>query len=117
MDLELGGKSANIITATANLDDALDGALTSIYTNNGQQCFAGSRILLERTIADEFIRRFVERAKAIRVGDPLDMRTEVGPLANAAHYARVCSFVEIAKKEGGQLLCGGKRPENVTERG
>ena len=108
MDLELGGKSANIITATENLDDALDGALNSIYTNNGQQRFAGSRILLGRTIAEDFIRRFVQRAKAIRVADPL---------ADAAHYARVCSSVEIPKKEGGQLLCGGKRPENVTERG
>lgn len=111
VDLELGGKSANIITATANLDDALDGALTSIYTNNGQQCFAGSRILLERSIADGFIQRFVERARAIRVGDPLDPSTEVGPLANAAHYARVMSFVEGAEAEGGRILCGGKRPK------
>lgn len=117
VDLELGGKSANIITATANLDDALDGALTSIYTNNGQQCFAGSRILVQRTVADEFIQRFVERAQAIRVGDPLDMKTEVGPLSNAAHYARVCSFVDIALQDGGQLLCGGKRPANVGDKG
>ena len=113
VDLELGGKSANIVTATANLDDALDGALTSIYTNNGQQCFAGSRILLHRSIADEFIRRFVARAQAIRVGDPLDPGTEVGPLSNAAHYARVVSFVALAEQEGGRLLCGGKRPENL----
>ncbi|WP_374523435.1 aldehyde dehydrogenase [Hydrogenophaga sp.] len=113
VDLELGGKSANIVTATANLDDALDGALTSIYTNNGQQCFAGSRILLHRSIADEFIRRFVARAQAIRVGDPLDPGTEVGPLSNAAHYARVVSFVALAEQEGGRLLCGGKRPANL----
>ncbi len=113
VDLELGGKSANIITASANLDDALDGALTSIYTNNGQQCFAGSRILLERSIADRFIERFVERARAIRVGDPLDPATEVGPLANAAHHARVMSFVEGAQADGGRLLCGGKRPAGL----
>jgi len=117
VDLELGGKSANIITASANLDDALDGALTSIYTNNGQQCFAGSRILLQRPIADEFLRRFVERARAIRVGNPLDMRTEVGPLSNATHYRRVCSFVDIAVQEGGKLLCGGKRPSHVGDKG
>lgn len=117
VDLELGGKSANIITATANLDDALDGALTSIYTNNGQQCFAGSRILVQREVADQFIRRFVERARAIRVGDPLDMATEVGPLSNAAHYARVCSFVDIALQDGGQLLCGGQRPAHVGDKG
>ncbi len=117
IDLELGGKSANIITATANLDDALDGALTSIYTNNGQQCFAGSRILVQRAVADEFIARFVQRARTIRVGDPLDMATEVGPLSNAAHYARVCSFVDIALQDGGQLLCGGKRPAGVGDKG
>lgn len=117
VDLELGGKSANIITASANLDDALDGALTSIYTNNGQQCFAGSRILLQRSIADEFMQRFVERARRIRVGDPLDLATEVGPLSNAAHYARVCSFLEIARSEGGKLICGGRRPPHVGEKG
>lgn len=110
VDLELGGKSANIITATANLDDALDGALTSIYTNNGQQCFAGSRILLERSIADRFMERFIQRARAIRIGDPLDPTTEVGPLANAAHYARVMSFLEGVEADGGKILCGGKRP-------
>lgn len=110
VDLELGGKSANIITASANLDDALDGALTSIYTNNGQQCFAGSRILLQRSIAEEFIARFVARAQAIRVGDPLDPQTEVGPLSNASHYQRVLSFVQSAEQEGGLLLCGGHRP-------
>ena len=115
VDLELGGKSANIITATANLSDALDGALTSIYTNNGQQCFAGSRILLERPIAEVFIARFVERARAIRVGDPLDPATEVGPLANAAHYARVKSFVQGAAADGGTLLCGGGRPAGLSE--
>lgn len=113
VDLELGGKSANIITASAVLDDALDGALTSIYTNNGQQCFAGSRILLQRSIADEFIRRFVERAQRIRVGDPLDIRTEVGPLSNATHHARVMSYVDIARQEGAELLCGGRRPAGL----
>lgn len=114
VDLELGGKSANIITASANLDDALDGALTSIYTNTGQQCFAGSRILLQRTIADEFLDRFAARARKIRVGDPLDPNTELGPLSNASHYARVMSFVQLAEQEGGRLLCGGQRPAKLA---
>lgn len=113
VDLELGDKSANIITESAVLEDALDGALTSIFTNNGQQCFAGSRILLQRSIADEFLQRFVERAKKIRVGDPLDVMSEVGPLSNAAHYQRVMSYVGIAQQEGGQLLCGGRRPPGL----
>lgn len=115
VDLELGGKSANIITASANLEDALDGALTSIYTNNGQQCFAGSRILVERSIADEFISRFVERARQIRVGAPHDPQTEVGPLANAQHYERVLSFVASAKAEGGEILVGGQRPAHCPQ--
>lgn len=113
VDLELGGKSANIITESAVIDDALDGALTSIFTNNGQQCFAGSRILLHRSIAGAFIRRFVERARKIRVGDPLDPTTEVGPLSNEAHYQRVMSYVDIAKSDGAELLCGGRRPPGL----
>lgn len=116
VDLELGGKSANIITDSAVFEDALDGALSSIYTNNGQQCFAGSRILVQRSIADRFISAFVERARAIRVGDPLAMDTEVGPLSNAAHYDRVMSFVASAREEGMEFLCGGARPAGL-ERG
>jgi len=115
VDLELGGKSANIITASANLDDALDGALTSIYTNNGQQCFAGSRILLQREIADTFIELFIARARQIVVGDPLDPRTEMGPLANAAHHERAMSYVGIAQAEGAKLLTGGKRPAHLGQ--
>jgi acyl-CoA reductase-like NAD-dependent aldehyde dehydrogenase len=116
VDLELGGKSANIITESAVFEDALDGALTSIYTNNGQQCFAGSRILVQRSIADRFISAFVARARSIRVGDPLLPDTEVGPLSNASHHARVMSFVDAARADGMELLCGGKRPAGL-ERG
>ncbi|WP_237173228.1 aldehyde dehydrogenase [Paracandidimonas lactea] len=115
VDLELGGKSANIITASADLDAALDGALSAIYTNNGQQCFAGSRILVQREIADAFIGAFVERARSIRVGSPDDPDTELGPLANAQHYARVMSFVETAKAEGARILTGGQRPAHCPK--
>ena len=73
------------------------------------------RILLHRSIADDFIRRFVERARKIRVGDPLDATTEVGPLSNAAHYQRVMSYVDIAKSEGGELLSGGRRPPALNK--
>lgn len=110
VDLELGGKSANIVAASAPFEDALDGALTSIFTNNGQQCFAGSRILVHRSIAGRFIESFVARARRIRVGHPHDAATEVGPLANAAHYGRVLSYVTLARREGSQLLTGGERP-------
>lgn len=106
--LELGGKSANIVFASADLDRALDAALVSIYSNNGQQCLAGSRILLEKSIADDFIGGFVERAKKIRIGDPMLDETELGPLASAAHRDRVLSFAEIATGEGAELLTGGR---------
>lgn len=106
--LELGGKSANIIFASADLDRALDAALVSIYSNNGQQCLAGSRILLERSIAEDFIGKFVERAEKIRIGDPMLEATELGPLGSAAHRARVLSYVDIAKADGATLLTGGE---------
>lgn len=107
--LELGGKSANIVLESANLERALDGALASIFGNNGQQCLAGSRILVQRSIAAQFIERFVERARKIRIGDPLDPNTEVGPLAFKAHLERVLSYVDVAKADGGRLLVGGRR--------
>lgn len=107
--LELGGKSANIVFASADLERALDGALTGIFANNGQQCLAGSRILVQRKIADEFIARFVERARAIRVGDPFDASTEIGPLCYRGHMERVLSYADIARADGAKVLVGGER--------
>jgi acyl-CoA reductase-like NAD-dependent aldehyde dehydrogenase len=107
--LELGGKSANIVHPSADLDRALDGALGGIYSNNGQQCLAGSRILVQRSIAEEFIARFVERTRRIRVGDPMDPATEVGPLAFEGHMQRVLSYVEAARADGATVLTGGGR--------
>ena len=104
---ELGGKSAAIVCADADLDRAIDGTLAGIYASNGQQCLGGSRILVERTIADRFIAAFIERTRRIRVGDPLDHATEMGPLAYAAHRDRVLSYLDIARDEGAELLCGG----------
>ena len=106
--MELGGKSANVIFASADLDRALDAALVGIYSNNGQQCLAGSRILLERSIADGFIARFLARARALRVGDPTREDTELGPLASARHRERVLGFADAARREGATLLAGGK---------
>jgi acyl-CoA reductase-like NAD-dependent aldehyde dehydrogenase len=107
--LELGGKSANIIFDTASIDRALDGALVGIFGNNGQQCLAGSRILVHENIAAEFIERFVARTKRIRLGDPQLASTEVGPLAFKAHLERVASYVDVARRDGAKLLVGGKR--------
>ncbi len=107
--LELGGKSANIIDRHADLELALDGALAGIFTNNGQQCLAGSRILVQRSIADEFIERFVVRTRALVLGDPLEPATEIGPLAFEAHLERVLGYVAVARAEGAELLAGGGR--------
>jgi acyl-CoA reductase-like NAD-dependent aldehyde dehydrogenase len=113
--LELGGKSANIIFESANLERALDGALAGIFGNNGQQCLAGSRILVQRSIADRFIEQFVERARKIRLGDPMQASTEIGPLAFRQHMERVLSFVDVAKADGAKLLTGGKRAEQFAK--
>ncbi|MBP01888.1 MAG: aldehyde dehydrogenase [Rhodospirillaceae bacterium] len=110
--LELGGKSANIITKSANLERALDGALLGIYSNNGQQCLAGSRIILENSIADEFIEKFVQRSKNINVGNPLDPLTEIGPVCYQKHMERILSYSETARMDGDEILTGGVRDNN-----
>ena len=107
--LELGGKSASVVFEDADLEQALDGTLFGIYSNNGQQCLAGSRILVQRSIAKPFIDRFVARAKAMKIGHPMAPDTEIGPLAFKVHMDRVLSFVEVAKADGAELLCGGRR--------
>jgi 5-carboxymethyl-2-hydroxymuconic-semialdehyde dehydrogenase/aminomuconate-semialdehyde/2-hydroxymuconate-6-semialdehyde dehydrogenase len=111
--LELGGKSANIIFASADIERALDGALLGIYSNNGQQCLAGSRILLERAIADDFIDAFVARTRKLKIGAPMDPATDIGPLAFRAHMGKVLSFTEVAKADGAKLLIGGGRFEGL----
>lgn len=113
--MELGGKSANIIFASADLERALDGALLGIYSNNGQQCLAGSRILVEKPIFDDFVGRFVERSANVRVGDPLDESTEIGPLATLAHMERVLGFAGIAAEDGCTLLTGGSRRDDLGD--
>ena len=114
--LELGGKSANIITNSANLDRAMDGTILGIYSNNGQQCLAGSRILVQEDIANEFIDKFIERSKKIRVGDPMVKSTEIGPVCHEEHMNRVLSYCDIAKNEGAELLTGGER-DSLHEKG
>lgn len=105
--MELGGKSANIIFASADLERAIDGALLGIFSNNGQQCLAGSRILVEESVAAEFIDAFVARTRQIRVGDPFDPATEVGALGSPTHLERVLGYADIARSEGGRVLAGG----------
>jgi acyl-CoA reductase-like NAD-dependent aldehyde dehydrogenase len=113
LSFELGGKSASIICADADWERALDGALLGIFSNNGQQCLAGSRILVEANIYEQFVSEFVARANHIRVGNPLDSATEVGPLITEKHYNRVRDFIAAGQAEGAQLLAGGARPDDL----
>ncbi|HPG74844.1 MAG TPA: 5-carboxymethyl-2-hydroxymuconate semialdehyde dehydrogenase [Rhodoglobus sp.] len=114
MSMELGGKSPAVVFADADLDAAIDSTLFGVFSLNGERCTAGSRILVERSIYDEFCTRYAERAKNIVVGDPHDPKTEVGALVHPEHYAKVMSYVEVGKTEG-RLLAGGSRPEGLDE--
>ena len=105
--MELGGKSPFVIFEDADLARALDAAVFMIFSNNGERCTAGSRILVQRSIYADFAQRFAERAKRIAVGDPLDEKTIVGPMISQAHLAKVRSYIELGPKEGATLLCGG----------
>ncbi|WP_166980929.1 5-carboxymethyl-2-hydroxymuconate semialdehyde dehydrogenase [Paramicrobacterium fandaimingii] len=112
MSMELGGKSPAIVFADADLDAAIDSTLFGVFSLNGERCTAGSRILVERSIYDDFCERYAARAKNIVVGDPHDPKTEVGALVHPEHFDKVMSYVEIGKTEG-RLLAGGGRPEGL----
>ena len=114
--MELGGKSPFVIFEDADLDRALDAAIFMIFSNNGERCTAGSRILVQQSIYADFVAKFTERAKRIVVGDPLDEKTIVGPMISSAHLAKVKSYIELGPKEGATLLCGGiDRPSYAPE--
>jgi aldehyde dehydrogenase (NAD+)/betaine-aldehyde dehydrogenase len=110
VQLELGGKGANVVFDDADLAAAVDGSAYAIFHNQGQACIAGSRLLLHEAIADEFLDRFVALATSLRIGDPLDPGTELGPLTSAEHRDRVLSYVKVAVDEGGEVITGGRAP-------
>jgi acyl-CoA reductase-like NAD-dependent aldehyde dehydrogenase len=91
---------------------AVDGSAFAIFHNQGQACIAGSRLLLHEAIADEFLDRFLALARSVRLGDPLDPATEMGPLTSAEHRDRVLSYVKVALDEGGEVITGGKAPDD-----
>ena len=105
--MELGGKSPFVVFDDADPARALDAALFMIFSNNGERCTAGSRILVQRSIYAGFAERFAARARRIAVGDPLDDKTVVGPMISAAHLAKVRHYIELGPREGATLLCGG----------
>jgi acyl-CoA reductase-like NAD-dependent aldehyde dehydrogenase len=112
--LELGGKGANIVFDDANLTAAVNGSAFAIFHNQGQACIAGSRLLLHERIADEFLERFKSLAQSIRMGNPLDPDTEMGPLTSMLHRDRVLSYVAVTKEQGGDVLLGGKAPADAS---
>ena len=114
VQLELGGKGANIVFEDANLLAAVNGSAWAIFHNQGQACIAGSRLIVHEKIADAFLDKFVTLAKSIKVGNPLDLTTEMGPLTSIQHRDRVLSYVEVAKEQGGEILCGGRPPADPS---
>lgn len=111
VQLELGGKGANIVFDDANLAAAVNGSAWAIFHNQGQACIAGSRLMLHSAIADEFLERFATLAKSIRLGNPLDASTEMGPLTSALHRDRVLAYVDVAREQGGAVIAGGRAPQ------
>jgi betaine-aldehyde dehydrogenase len=109
ISLELGGKSPNIVFADADFETAVDYALFGIFANAGQVCSAGSRLLVQESIADRLVPAIIERAKKIRVGDGFDPQTEMGPIISRAHLEKVEGYIRSGIEEGARLACGGTR--------
>jgi len=112
LHLELGGKGANIVFDDAHLPAAIGGSAFAIFHNQGQACIAGSRLLLHEKIKDQFLDGFLKLAASIKVGNPLDPDTEMGPLTSTMHRDRVLSYCQIAHQEGSEILLGGNAPDD-----
>ena len=113
--LELGGKSAAIVFADADIDAAIDGVMFSIFMHQGQLCCAGSRLLLEDSVAPAFLERLTARARALHIGDPFDESTDLGPLVSTQHFKVVADYVDLAVEEGANVICGGPAGNTVAE--
>lgn len=109
--LELGGKNPIIVFDDADFEQALDAAVFMIYSLNGQRCTSSSRVLVQRSIHDEFVRRLVARVRRLKVGNPFDPATDVGPLIHAKHLAKVAGYVEVARSDGATVAAGGTKIE------
>jgi aldehyde dehydrogenase (NAD+) len=113
VSLEMGGKSANIIFADADIDNAVNGVMAGVFAATGQSCVAGSRVLVEASVYDRVAELLVERARKMIIGDPLDPATQLGPLASRAQLEKVTQYFEIARTEGLELLTGGRQIERT----
>lgn len=115
--LELGGKSANIVFDDANLGQAVNGAISGIFAASGQTCIAGSRLLLQESIHDEFLERFLEVARGAVLGDPMKPETQIGPITTEPQYRRILDYIDIARNEGARCVLGGASAVVAGSRG
>lgn len=109
LSLELGGKSPDIVFADADIDAAVRGAAAAVFSNTGQMCIAGTRLFVERSIYEEFVNRVAERGAQMRIGSPLDPKTEMGPLVSGNQLDRVVGYMDMGAKEGARAITGGQR--------
>ncbi|HEX9894434.1 MAG TPA: aldehyde dehydrogenase [Gemmatimonadales bacterium] len=116
LTLELGGKNPTLVLADADLDRVVPEVLRSSFTNQGQICLCGSRVLVERPLYQAFLERFAAGARSLRVGDPLDATTDQGAVVSAAHRDKILGYIELARQEGGTILCGGGPPPELPPR-
>jgi aminomuconate-semialdehyde/2-hydroxymuconate-6-semialdehyde dehydrogenase len=107
LSLELGGKNPNIIFADCDFDDMITTTLRSSFANQGQICLCGSRIFVEKSIYEKFKAAFIAKVSKMQVGNPLDEQTKMGAIVSKQHFEKILSYIELAKEEGGKILCGG----------
>jgi len=115
LSLELGGKNATIVCADADMEKTVAGVVRAGFLNQGQVCLCGSRILIEESIYDEFVSRFLTAVEAMKIGDPADPETDLGALISADHLNKVSGYIALAEEEGGVILTGGNTPEGIPE--
>ncbi|HEU5218778.1 MAG TPA: aldehyde dehydrogenase family protein, partial [Gemmatimonadales bacterium] len=116
LTLEMGGKNPALLFGDADLDEAIPGILRSAFTNQGQICLCGSRVLVEASVFDRFLTRFIEDAKSLIIGDPRDEWTDIGAVISAQHRDKIEAYIELARAEGGTVHTGGERPAELPER-
>ncbi|HJT79576.1 MAG TPA: aldehyde dehydrogenase, partial [Chthoniobacterales bacterium] len=116
ISLELGGKNPNIIFADADLDAAINVSIRSSFANQGQVCLCGSRVFVERSAYQHFVDRFVEKTSKLKMGDPLDEKTEQGAIVSKTQIDKVKFYVDLAQKEGGKIVLGGSPPKEINDR-
>lgn len=114
--LELGGKNPTVVFADTDLNEAMPTIVRSAFENQGEICLCGSRIFVDEKLFPQFVERFVESAKKLKVGDPLDPATDEGAMISAAHQQKVLGYIRLAREEGGQVLCGGEPPGSLNDR-